>query len=146
MEVLEHEDEGRAPGLSFDEPLRRGEQLIAVAFGGSAGADERGEARSDPGAVVSIDDRLERSRQLRKRGIGIVRLGDPRFLFDDLAERPQRDAAPVRQTAALAPCRAVGSAVAELAHQTCFPRSRLADDRDKLRDTAAGAFTGPLEE
>ena len=70
----------------------------------AAEADEQAQVRRDPvcfGRVV--EDATNRCRELALHLRRRVTLQDPRLRLDDLPERPEADAVPVRERAALAP-------------------------------------------
>ena len=88
-------------------------------------------ARSDSSSTVSATECVSFSRACGRR----VRLEDAGLGLDDLAERPERDPLPVRETAALSPAHEIGAPVdllAKLPDEAALPHSRLPDDRDEL--------------
>ena len=96
-------------------------------------AHERAEAILQPLARPSPP--ATASRELRGGFVGRVGLEDSGVGLHDLAERPERDAVPVREAAALPPVDELGPVVdpgAELREQAGLADAGLAGDRDEL--------------
>ena len=86
------------------------------------------------------DDAANGIRHFRRRLIGAIGLEYPGLGFDDLGERPQRDALPVRQATALTPADEVRIGVdvmEELEDEPALADARFADERDELDDAVA---------
>ena len=98
-------------------------------------ADQRCEAILDPrsGLRIRFD---ERAIELRRDGLLVVGLQDPRLGPHDLAQRPEADPVSVGKAPAFSPCdeiRQLIDAATELADQTRLAEPRFGNDRDELR-------------
>ena len=134
VQVLEDEDQRTLGGESLDEGGPGGEVLLARGLGGVE-ADESAEPQAQPLLVGPIGgDR----REFGGRRPLVVRLEHPGVRLDDLAERGERHAVAVRQTAALAPRREVGEAV-DVGKQF-RDQPGLADAGSPTRSVSCGDF------
>ena len=70
------------------------------AVGGRLDPEQWEQALAEPGALGALG---KHALELGGRDVGCVGLQDPGVGLEDLAERPERDALPVRQASALAP-------------------------------------------
>ena len=99
--------------------------------------EQRQEALAEPRALVTFgQDRVE----LGRGRIGRVGLEDAGVGLQDLAQRPEGDALPVRKASALAPGDELGLGVdvgAELGDDPALAEPGLADHRDELDRPAA---------
>ncbi len=147
VEVLDDDDRRSVGRDPLDETAPREERLVAR--GGVAGvdADERQEARLEPGTVLACG---QDSLQLLRGSVRGVGLEDPRVRLHDLAERPERDSVAVREAPSLPPMdhlRPVVDVPEQLGAQPALSDPGLADERHELdaRVTRA-AVEEPLEQ
>ena len=125
MEVLEDDDQRAAGREVLEQPARCPERLLdrelllGQADGGREGLRHR---------LV-----LGEAEQLLAGDLGRVVLQDGRRLADDLEERPEGDAAPVRQAAAAYDLRLVGHRGLEGGEQRGLPYARLPEHGDHPR-------------
>ncbi len=105
VEVLDDEDEGSLRRNRFEKGTPGGERLVAVRCGFAlGGSNEPRELAFDPRPLGGArEERLDGCRELVARRRRVVGLENAGVCLDDLAERPQRDAFPVRQAASLPP-------------------------------------------
>jgi hypothetical protein len=159
-QVLEEGQEGRVSPVQILEtehcrpPLRKRLQEspprgigLLLRRGLGRCTDERREARLEPGPVGIV--RRQRAVELGCRLGGRVGLQDAALGLDHLPERPEGDALPVGQAAALAP-NDVGTlldVLKELCAEAALPHPRFTHDRHELaRALLGGALIGPEQE
>jgi hypothetical protein len=136
VQVLEQEH-GRGPvGDVLDEPRPRGEQLLAFRRRRGPDPDQREQPLPEPRAVFAGGEDVVELRLRDGRG---VRLEDPGMRFHDLAQRPEGDPLPVRETPALTPGREFGPRIEvreQLDHQTALPQAGFPGDGHELGRSA----------
>ena len=130
VQIFEHEHERPLLGEILEEAPPGGERLVALvagAFGIAGEPDEGTQVRLDPG----VGDCRE---LLFDRG-GVVSFEDPELRLHHLPERPEGDAVPVGEAAALPPGDQVRPALdqlVELEHEPALADSGYADQGDEL--------------
>ena len=139
VQILEHEHRRPSVGDRFEKatPRRRRGLGTGAPRTVAADTDERAQRGLEPAPLARFGNQprhglAELALRVRTR----VALEDPRLRLDDLAERPERHALAVGETAALAPgdqLRFVIHEPEELADDARFPDARDTDDRDELR-------------
>jgi hypothetical protein len=142
VQVFDHEDERALRRHRLEKRAPGGEGLVA--FRGSfalCGSNETRELAFDPRTLGGArEQRLDGRGQLVSRGRRVVGLEDAGVCLDDLAERPQRDAFPVRQAPSLPPVdelRLRIHVLSQLGREPALADARLADERDEVAGTFA---------
>ena len=139
LEVVDHQHERSPLRQRFEKDPPTGEELATAVAETDVlrdETDERLEARCDPEPLRLRDEVGDFGRELRCRDGGVVVLVDAHLRLDDLTERPERDAVPVREAAAVPPSDdllVLLDFAAELGHEAALADPRHADERHELR-------------
>ena len=104
VEILDHQDKRLLSCHGLEVGTPRSERFFLPSLLARVlRSHERAEERHEPRAVALVSDKPDRSGELRQGFFWAVRLEDAGFGLDDLTQRPERNAVPVRETPTLPP-------------------------------------------
>ena len=147
LEVLEDEHARAGVGEPFEEQAPGREELLPVGLDAVAQAEQVGEPRLEPRALVGVGDvGGQAGAQLEERLVRRLLLADPRPHAHHLRERPVGDALAVGETPAAVPPDLLDEAVDVLLELPREPRLADAGDADRRDEVRAPLLGRRVEE